>query len=55
MADGTLKARITAPPVEGAANDALVLLLAEHFGVRRSRVRLVSGHGSRVKLVEIAP
>lgn len=52
---GLLKARLTAPPVEGAANDALVELLAEHFGVRRSQVRIVTGHSARLKVVEIAP
>ena len=55
MSPGILKARLTAPPVEGAANEALVRLLAEHFGVRRSRVRIVTGHSARMKLVEIVP
>lgn len=54
MAPGILKARLTAPPVEGAANEALVRLLADHFGVRRSRVRIVTGHSARMKLIEIA-
>ncbi|MCC7518251.1 MAG: DUF167 domain-containing protein [Verrucomicrobiae bacterium] len=54
MADGTLKARLTAPPVEGAANEALIRLLAEHFGVRRSRLRIVAGLASRLKQVEIS-
>lgn len=54
MPDGTWKARLTAPPVEGAANDALVRLIADHFALPRSRVRIVAGHSARVKLVEIS-
>ncbi len=50
---GALKVRLTAPPVEGAANEALVELLAGHFGVRRSKVRILRGANARLKLVEI--
>ena len=39
--------------VDGAANDALVRLLAKHFGVARSAVSIVRGHTSRVKHVRI--
>ncbi|MFZ4695150.1 MAG: DUF167 domain-containing protein [Verrucomicrobiia bacterium] len=55
MAPGVLKARLTAPPVDGAANEALIRLIADHFGVRRSQVRIVTGHSARTKLVEIPP
>jgi uncharacterized protein (TIGR00251 family) len=55
MAPGVLKARLTAPPVDGAANEALIRLLVDHFGVRRSQVRIVTGHSARTKLIEIAP
>ena len=48
-----LKVRLQAPPVEGAANDALVTLLAERLGVPRRSVRVVSGATSRTKTVEI--
>ena len=51
--DGSWIARIAAPPVDGAANEALLRLVAEHFGVRRSQVRLKSGGASRLKRVEI--
>lgn len=51
--DGSWIARIAAPPVDGAANEALLRLVAEHFGVRRSQVRLRSGGASRLKRVEI--
>ena len=48
-----LKIRLSAPPVDGAANDALVEFLAETFAVPRRNVRLVSGESSRSKIVEI--
>lgn len=48
-----LKVRVAAPPVEGAANEALVRFLAELLRVARSAVRVESGAGSRAKLVTI--
>jgi uncharacterized protein (TIGR00251 family) len=48
-----LKVRLLAPPVDGAANDALVALLAERLGVPRRAVRIVAGMTSRAKTVEI--
>ena len=53
MHDGCWKIRIAAPPVDGAANDALVEFLAERLGIAKSRVRVVSGASSRRKIVEI--
>ena len=48
-----LKIRLSAPPVEGAANDALVELLAKTLGVSRGAVTIVSGATSRTKTVEV--
>jgi uncharacterized protein (TIGR00251 family) len=48
-----LKVRLVAPPVDGAANTALVMLLAERLGVPVRGVRIVAGMSSRVKTVEI--
>ena len=48
-----LKVRVQAPPVDGAANDALVALLSRRLGVRSSDVRIVAGHTSRRKVVEV--
>jgi uncharacterized protein (TIGR00251 family) len=50
----TLCLRLTAPPVEGAANAACEALLAELLGLRRSEIRLVSGERSREKLFEVS-
>ena len=48
-----LKVRLQAPPVDGAANEALVTLLAERLGVARRAVRVVAGGSSRAKTVEV--
>ncbi|HEY8470627.1 MAG TPA: DUF167 domain-containing protein [Longimicrobiales bacterium] len=51
--DGALRVRLAAPPVEGAANDELVRLLARVLGVPRSAVRIVAGERGRTKIVEV--
>ena len=48
-----LKVRLAAPPVDGAANVALVELLAEALGVPRRAVRIVAGATARGKIVEV--
>lgn len=48
-----LKVRLQAPPVDGAANDALVELLAGVLGLPRREIRLVSGQTARRKVVEV--
>lgn len=50
---GALKVRLAAPPVDGAANEALVRFLAELLGVPRSAVRLERGATGRSKLVAV--
>lgn len=47
--DGTFVARVTAPPVEGEANRAVIRLLSDHFDVPPSRIELISGAASRLK------
>ena len=49
----TLKVRVTAPPVKGKANEALVKLLAETLGLRKNQVEIVSGHTARRKMVKV--
>lgn len=46
-------ARVTAPPVEGRANTAVIELLSEHFNVPKSAITILSGHKGKRKVVEI--
>jgi len=48
-----LRARVTAPPVEGRANEALLRLLADALGVPKSSLCVVHGQRSREKLVAV--
>lgn len=48
---GELKVKVTAPPVDAAANEALIELLVEKLNCARNRVKLVRGHTSRHKTV----
>jgi len=50
----TLRVKVTAPPVEGAANKAVVELIAEKLGVRRGQVSIVAGEKSREKVISIS-
>jgi uncharacterized protein len=51
--DGVLLVRVTAPPVEGRANDAVRKLLAKRLGVAAGRVSVVRGASGRDKVVEV--
>ena len=51
--DGCLKVTLDAPPVDGAANDALITLLAKRLGCPRRDVTLVRGQASRRKTLAI--
>ena len=53
VTDGVLKVRVAAPAVEGAANTALVRLLADQLGLAVRDVRIVAGAKSRQKLVMV--
>ena len=48
------KVRVAAPPEDGRANAAVLRLLAETLGLPRDSVTLVSGHGTRDKVVELS-
>ena len=52
--DGALKVRLAAPPVEGAANEALIKFLAERLGVRARDVDILSGHTARIKTIRVS-
>lgn len=48
-----IKIQLTAPPVEGAANEALIAFLAETVDLPRARIRVITGERSRSKIVDI--
>jgi uncharacterized protein (TIGR00251 family) len=50
---GALKVAVTAPPEDGRANEAIVELLRDVFGWKRSQIELVSGYTNRNKVVLI--
>ena len=50
---GELKIRVTAPPMDAAANEALVELLADRLDCARNRIELVRGHKSRHKVLKL--
>ena len=49
----SIKVHLTAPPIDGKANEALVKFLAKHYNVSKSRVEIIKGHKSRDKVVKI--
>ena len=51
--DGALKIRLSAPPVDGAANKELIKLLSKTFGVSKRQVEIISGETSKTKRVRI--
>ena len=51
---GVLRARVTAPPVEGRANEALLDFLARQLAVPRASLSIVAGAASRHKIVHVA-
>jgi uncharacterized protein len=53
QSDGTVRIRLTAPPVEGKVNEALVDFLAEVLGVPKTHIQIVAGASGRDKLVTI--
>lgn len=51
--DGVLLVRVAVPAVDGRATEAALRAVAEHCGLRRSEVRLLSGARSRLKVLEV--
>ena len=52
--DGVIVIRVSAPPVEGAANDAVIAFLADRLGIPRRHIRIVSGETGRRKRLDVA-
>lgn len=53
MSDGTLKIKLTSPPVDGAANEALIKLLANYFDKPKNKIKIAAGATSKNKIIEI--
>ncbi|MFH2136830.1 MAG: DUF167 domain-containing protein [Patescibacteria group bacterium] len=53
VGDSNFIVSVTAPPVKGLANQAIIKVVAEYFKVAPSRVKIVSGFTSRQKVLEI--
>ncbi len=53
VGDGSLEVKVDAKAVDGKANKRLIEILSDHYGVSKSRVKLVSGARSRDKVVDI--
>jgi len=49
-----IKVKITAPPIEGKANEALIRFLAKELGVSPSSIEIIKGHHSREKTLKIS-
>jgi uncharacterized protein (TIGR00251 family) len=52
--EGSIRARLTAPPVDGAANAALIELLSKQLDLPRRNIEIVRGATGRQKIIEIA-
>lgn len=53
VSEGEYKVKLTAPPVDGQANEALIKLLAEHFKVSKSCISIVGGKTAKIKIVDV--
>jgi len=49
-----IKVKVTSPPVEGKANEALIRFLAEEFRISPSSIKIIKGHHSREKTLRIS-
>lgn len=53
ISDGEYKVKLTAPPVDGEANKMLIEILAKHFRVPKSLIKIVGGKSAKIKIVDI--
>ncbi len=49
----TLKVKVNSPPVGGAANEELIDIFSEEFRIRKSSIKIIRGHSSKEKVIEI--
>ena len=55
LSSSQLKVKLTAPPVEGKANQILIELLAKYFRLPKRSIRILKGENSQNKMIEIDP
>ena len=53
MTDGTLKVKLTAPPIDGEANKKLIELFSKEWKISKSKIKIIKGLKSKNKVVEI--
>ncbi len=53
MDDGTIKVHLAAPPVDGEANEQLIIFLADVLNIPKSRIDIVAGEAGRDKLISV--
>lgn len=53
IGENEYKIKITAPPVDGEANEMLIKILAKHFGVAKSAINIVGGKSTKLKMIDI--
>jgi len=53
LSEGDYKVKLTAPPIDGKANDMLIQVLAEYFGIAKSSLKIVGGKTAKVKIIDI--
>ena len=54
ISEGALKVKVTAPPVEGAANEACIGLLSKKLGLRKSQIKISAGARGRKKTLVVS-
>ena len=52
--EDALKLKVTAPPIEGKANEECIKILADKLDVRKSRIAIIAGHKSKRKTIAIS-
>lgn len=53
ISEGEYRVKLTAPPVDGKANQALIEILSEYFGVSKSSVSIIGGKSARTKIANV--
>lgn len=53
LGEGDYKVKLTAPPVDGKANEMLVKVLAEYFGVSKSSISIIGGKTTHTKIIDV--